>query len=288
MRSSLNVPTRTGGDASGTLGINITGSAATATSATSASYSDYLTGSAFATTGSPSNALEYQQAASISDTRLAPTTDWYNTIRMGHGNPYNYYSNTLAMQMTGTGAGQIRTQLISNNSPQGWRTVWDSSNDGSGSGLDADLLDGLNAATTGANTIVRTDGSGNIAASGNVTAYSSDRRLKENFNHIDSPVEKIQKLNGYTFDWNEKSKELGFTPKHEKNDIGLIAQEVEDILPQAVAPAPFDTKSNGESKSGENYLTIQYERLVPLLVEAIKEQQNQINKLTQEIEQLKN
>jgi hypothetical protein len=287
MRSSLNVPTRTGGDASGTWGINITGNAATATSATSATSSDYLTGSAFATTGSPSSALEYQQAASITDTRLAPTTDWYNTIRMGHGNPYNYYSNTIAMQMTGTGAGQIRTQLISNNSPQGWRTVWDSSNDGSGSGLDADLLDGLNAATTGANTIVRTDGSGNIAASGNVTAYSSDRRLKENFNHIESPVEKVQKLNGYTFDWNEKSKELGFTPKHEKNDIGLIAQEVEDILPQAVAPAPFDTKSNGESKSGENYLTIQYERLVPLLVEAIKEQQNQINKLTQEINELK-
>jgi hypothetical protein len=149
--------------------------------------------------------------------------------------------------------------------------------------LNADLLDDLNAATTGANTIVRTDGSGNLAASGNVTAYSSDRRLKENFNHIESPIEKVQKLNGYTFDWNEKSKELGFIPKHEKNDIGLIAQEVEEVLPQATARAPFDLDENGESKSGENYLTIQYERLVPLLVEAIKDQQKQIDELKSQL-----
>jgi hypothetical protein len=153
--------------------------------------------------------------------------------------------------------------------------------------LNAQLHNGLLSATTGANTIVRTDGSGNLAASGNVTAYSSDRRLKENFNHIESPIEKIQKLNGYTFDWNEKSKELGFIPKHEKNDIGLIAQEVEEVLPQATAPAPFDLDENGESKSGENYLTIQYERLVPLLIEAIKEQQETINMMKGEIEILK-
>jgi hypothetical protein len=174
----------------------------------------------------------------------------------------------------------------------GGNTVWHAGNDGSGSGLDADLLDGLNAATTGANTVVRTDGSGNIAASGNVTAYSSDMRLKENFSHIETPLEKVQKLNGYTFDWNEKSEELGFVPQHKKNDIGLIAQEVQDVLPQATALAPFDTKlgKDGEtiSKSGENYLTIQYERLVPLLVEAIKEQQNQINSLKQQINELKN
>ena len=114
---------------------------ATAFSGT-ADKSNMVTGGAFATTGSPGSVLEYQQAASITDTKLAPTTDWYNTIRMGHGNPYSYYSNTIAMQMTGTGAGQIKTQRIANNVAQGWRTVWDSGNDGSGSGLDADLLDG--------------------------------------------------------------------------------------------------------------------------------------------------
>lgn len=132
---------------------------------------------------------------------------------------------------------------------------------------------------------------GSISATGNVTAYSSDKRLKENFKHIENPLEKIQKLNGYTFDWNKKSEELGFTPQHKKNDVGLIAQEVQEVLPQAAVLAPFDRKTdeNGEtiSKSGENYLTIQYERLVPLLIEAIKEQQEQINILKEEINNLK-
>ena len=109
--------------------------------------SNYVSGSAFATTGSPSNVLEYQQASGQTDTRLSPSGDWYNSIRMGHGNPYNYYSNTIAMRMTGGGSGTMFTQYIGNNNPQGWRTQWDSGNDGSGSGLDADLLDGIQAAS---------------------------------------------------------------------------------------------------------------------------------------------
>ena len=124
---------------------NFSGTVTAAAFSGTADKSNMVTGSAFATTGSPSSVLEYQQAASITDTKLAPTEDYYNTIRMGHGNPYSYYSNTIAMQMTGTGAGQIRTQLIANNNAQGWRTVWDNVNDGAGSGLDADLLDGLQA-----------------------------------------------------------------------------------------------------------------------------------------------
>jgi hypothetical protein len=133
---------------------------------------------------------------------------------------------------------------------------------------------------------------GALTASSNITAYSSDRRLKENFKHIESPLEKVLKLNGYTFDWTIESRELGFIPKHDTNDIGLIAQEVEAVLPQAVAPAPFDLVNNPEthemeSKSGQNYLTVQYERIVPLLVEAIKEQNQMINNLRDEIESLK-
>jgi hypothetical protein len=128
---------------SGSGSVVVSGTVTAAAFSGTADKSNMVTGSAFATTGSPGSVLEYQQAASITDTKLAPTTDWYNTIRMGHGNPYSYYSNTIAMQMTGTGAGQIKTQRIANNVAQGWRTVWDSGNDGSGSGLDADKLDGL-------------------------------------------------------------------------------------------------------------------------------------------------
>ncbi len=123
------------------------------------------------------------------------------------------------------------------------------------------------------------------------TSGPSDRRLKENLKHIESPLEKVQKLNGYTFDWNEKSKELNFIPKDKKNDVGLIAQEVIEVLPQAVEFNPFDQIWDEEnqqyvSKSGENYLNIKYERLVPLLVEAIKEQQEQINTLKNQVQKL--
>ena len=141
----------------------LTNGAGYITASGNASTSHAVTGSAFATTGSPGSVLEYQQASGQTDTKLAPSTNWHNTIRMGHGNPYSYYSNTLAMQMTGTGSGQIRTQLISNNSAAGWRTVWDSSNDGSGSGLDADLLDGNHASaflTAEADTLATVTGRG--------------------------------------------------------------------------------------------------------------------------------
>ena len=91
---------------------------------------------------SPDSAMEYQQLSGVTDTKISPTGDWHNSIRMGHGDPYNYYSNTIALQMTGSLTGTLRTQAISNNNAQGWRTVWDTGNDGAGSGLDADLLDG--------------------------------------------------------------------------------------------------------------------------------------------------
>jgi len=120
----------------------LTNGAGYITTSGTAAQSNMVTGSAFATTSSPGSVLEYQQASSITDTKLAPSGDWYNTIRLGHGNPYSYYSNTMAVKMTGTNVGQLYIQCISNNTAQGWRQVWDSSSDGSGSGLDADLLDG--------------------------------------------------------------------------------------------------------------------------------------------------
>jgi hypothetical protein len=114
-------------------------------STTTITESHRVSGNAFATTGSPGSVLEYQQASGQTDTRLAPSSDWHNTIRMGHGNPYNYYSNTIAARMTGSGVGDLYTQSIHNNTANGWRKVWSAGNDGAGSGLDADLLDGQHA-----------------------------------------------------------------------------------------------------------------------------------------------
>lgn len=123
----------------------LTNGAGYITASGTANQSLMVSGSSFATTSSPSSVLEYQQAASITDTKLAPSSDWHNSIRMGHGNPYSYYSNTIAVRMTGSGLGDLYTQTISNNNAQGWNKHWHNNNDGAGSGLDADTVDGKNS-----------------------------------------------------------------------------------------------------------------------------------------------
>ena len=136
--------------------------------------------------------------------------------------------------------------------------------------------------------VVRMTSGGAIYANSDITAYSSDRRLKENIVNITSPLQKVLSLNGVTFDWNDTAIDAGFVPSQRYNDSGLIAQEVQAVLPQAIKHAPFDRNKDGSSKSGQDYLTVQYEKLVPLLVEAIKEQQSQIEVLTQKITELEN
>jgi hypothetical protein len=119
---------------------------------------------------------------------------------------------------------------------------------------------------------------GDITATGNITAYSSDRRLKTNVNLLSNPLEKLNKLSGFTYNWNDKASELAGYNTNE-SIVGMFAQDVQEVLPEAVKIAPFDNDGEGNSKSGENYLTIQYEKVVPLLVEAIKELKKEIEEL---------
>ena len=108
----------------------------------------------------------------------------------------------------------------------------------------------------------------------NITAYySSDISLKDNIRPIESAIFKVQQIRGVEFDWNEKSTELQQEKGH---DVGLIAQEVEKVLPEIVQIREDGIKA------------IQYEKVVPLLVEAIKEQQVTIENLTKRIELLEN
>ena len=112
---------------------------------------------------------------------------------------------------------------------------------------------------------------------GNVTAYASDERLKENITLITDPIGKVKRLRGVEFDWKDNCEELGFMPSM-KHETGVIAQDVAKVIPDAAIPAPFD----------KNYLTVQKEKIVPLLIEAIKEQQTMIEKLTSRLEKLEN
>jgi hypothetical protein len=115
--------------------------------------------------------------------------------------------------------------------------------------------------------------SGRIDASGDIVAFStSDRNFKENITPIENALEKISKISGNTYDWKADMKEFhGF----EGNDVGVIAQEIEEVLPQLVT-----TRETG-------YKAVKYDKLVALLIEGIKEQQTQIHSLTIEIEKLK-
>ena len=263
----------------------------------------------------------------------------------------NYYKGTSGVAF-GNGASGIVAWM----GPDGdlWKgsgdntgsVYWHAGNDGSGSGLDADLLDGINSTSfarvdststftvatyfqsnlgttsgslsspplqayaTGTNSafmsfhrggsyavnfgldsdnILRIGGwsasanrwqldmSGNMTVAGNVTAYS-DIRLKEEIVPLQSSLSKLLTLNGVSFKWKNIPDIVGHPGK---KDFGIIAQEVEKVFPEIIQ------ESSQESPDGDNYKTVAYDKLVPVLIEAIKEQQEQINILKEEINKLK-
>ena len=126
-------------------------------------------------------------------------------------------------------------------------------------------IDSLGLGTNASGTV------GEIRASNNITAYySSDIGLKENLNPIKNSIEKIQAISGYNFDWkDEVVKERGGEDDYfvRKSDVGVVAQEIEAILPEACATRPDGTKA------------VRYEQLVPLLIEGIKELKAEIEEL---------
>jgi len=103
-----------------------------------------------------------------------------------------------------------------------------------------------------------------IEASGDVIAFSSsDRELKDDIKPIENPLEKMEKIGGYTFDWNDKQET--YTGK----DVGVIAQEIQEVLPELVTE-----RDNG-------YLAVKYEKIVPLLIESVKELKKEIDDIKQ-------
>jgi hypothetical protein len=118
---------------------------------------------------------------------------------------------------------------------------------------------------------------GNIYAQGDVYAAYSDNRFKERLTKIDSALYKVNQLTGYYYFMNDLARSLGV--KNEGRQVGLIAQDVQKILPEVVGLSAYDVDEEGNSKSGENYLTINYDKLVPLLVEAIKELSAKVEEL---------
>lgn len=108
---------------------------------------------------------------------------------------------------------------------------------------------------------------GEIRASQDVVAYFSDDRLKTRETNIPNALEKVETLNGFYFRNNDTAKSLGYT--NDALQVGVSAQEVNAILPEIVTPAPVNSQ----------YMTVKYDKLVPLLIEAIKELSTRVKEL---------
>ena len=131
--------------------------------------------------------------------------------------------------------------------------------------------------------------SNDVDVRGDLTDGVSDERVKTNVKTIPNAIDKILGIRGVTFDYNEHAYEMGYLSKSDwedgtkaKDNIGVIAQEIQRVLPEAVSPAPIDKDG---SKGG--YLTVQYDKLTALLIEGIKEQQSEIDELKKQIEEIK-
>ena len=117
--------------------------------------------------------------------------------------------------------------------------------------------------------------SGDFSATGNITAYSSDSRLKDFKGKIDNPLDKIEKLNGYYYEWNDTAKNIDPDVFKEGLEVGVNAQEVEAVLPEVITEAPIVEIH----KLDTDYKTVYYDKIVPLLIEGIKELKKEIEEL---------
>ena len=169
----------------------------------------------------------------------------------------------------------IKTRLNAETVVSGSSQITLSSTTGYGTVINQNLLTTSNVQHASLGIGMAASGTaGRIDATNDVVAFSSsDIRFKENIKPIENAIDKIRKISGNTYDWKEENKiEHGY----EGNDVGVIAQEIEAVLPQLV-----QTRESG-------YKAVKYDKLVALLIEGIKEQQLQIEQLRIDLNNCRN
>jgi Chaperone of endosialidase len=107
---------------------------------------------------------------------------------------------------------------------------------------------------------------GAITSTGDITAFFSDDRLKTKLGNIENALDKLMTLNGFYYEPNQTAVDLGYELKRE---IGVSAQEVQKVVPEIVVKAPIS----------DEYLTVKYDKLIPLIIESIKELKSEIDSL---------
>jgi len=247
---------------SGTWAISITGNAATATNTTQSFANNWNTD--FSNT--PAGSTKLAGDTATGSATGGPGGTWWFQQNMRHTNASNVWGVQVAWGWEDN-ANLLRTRNVTAGSYGSWVTYVNSSN----YATYVTQLTSLGVGTAASGT------SGEIRATNNVTAYYSDARLKDFKGKIGDALYKVSQLNGYYYTENEKAEEFGF--KNKELQVGVSAQEVKAILPEVIAPAPFDMDAENKSKSGEDYMTVRYEKLVPLLIEAIKELKAEVEAL---------
>lgn len=213
----------------------------------------------------------------------AGTQDAYSTLTVGSANGAIPGEISLNPAFTSNEGGQITIKKSLNGSTADWIIdqygtsssdarfrIFNSIAESNGIAI----LENGNIGLGLTNPTVRLQVNGDIIA--NSIAGSSDLRFKQNIRPVENALDKVKSLRGVYFNWNQKD----FPDKNfgTQDELGFIAQEVEKVVPEIV------TKDN----TNEEYRSVKYDKLVALLVEAIKEQQKQIDSLKLEINKKKN
>jgi hypothetical protein len=203
----------------------------------------FASGSTWASTGAlTSNALMVGGGAGAGPSTVTTGTGVVTALGVNTGSAGAFVVNggALGTPSSGTVTNLTGTASININGTVGATTT----NTGAFSSL------GVGTAASGT--------TGEIRATNNITAYYSDDRLKTRLGNIENALDKVTTLDAFYYEANEVAQGLGYEPVRE---VGISAQQIQAVMPEVVAPAPID----------EKYLTIRYERLVPLLIAAIKE-----------------
>jgi hypothetical protein len=137
---------------------------------------------------------------------------------------------------------------------------------GSNTGDQTNISGNAATATTATNLSGGSVAATTITATGNITAYYSDERLKTRLGNIENALDKVDTLDTFYYEANELAQSLGYEPVRE---VGLSAQQVLAVMPEVVAVAPIDPE----------YLTVRYERLLTLAIAAIKELRAEVKEL---------
>ena len=213
--------------------------------------------------------------ASKLDGIAAGATNVTNTNQLTNGAGY----------ITGITSGNVTTALgytpYNSTNPSGYTTNTGTvTSVATGNGLSGGTITTTGTLTMSGSYTGTFSVTGAITSTADITAYYSDERLKKNITPISDALSKVHQIKGVTYQGNDIAASYGYD---DKVKVGVIAQDLEKVLPQVVVPAPFDTDKEGNSISGENYKTVQYEKIVPLLIEAIKELSDKVKELEAQI-----